>query len=311
MASAAPSPGKIAKERSPSFPFIPLQTALERLISFELKFGRHPAPAAKAGIAWSMKEDSSQAQQTLAALKAFGLVEYQGASKDRHAVISEDGRNFLRAQQESVKNEIVRRVALKPKMIDHYWRDWGADRPPREVCLDQLVLKGGFTQSAAETFLRVYDATIAYAGLTDSDTEEQPDGEDNGFVQPPNQDIAVGDWVRVESGGQIVFEKTRVRAINDPWIFVEASTAGAKMSDVSLVEKGGPAVDQPPVLPFAPASETKPQEGEEMDRFTVDEGVVKISFPSGMTPASVEELEQFFNLFIKKAKRRAGAEKPN
>ena len=47
-----------------------------------------------------------------------------------------------------------------------------------------------------------------------------------------------------------------------------------------------------------------------MDRFTVDEGVVKISFPSGMTPASVEELEQFFKLFIKKAKRRARAEKP-
>ncbi len=46
-----------------------------------------------------------------------------------------------------------------------------------------------------------------------------------------------------------------------------------------------------------------------MDRFTVDEGVVKITFPSGMTTASVDELDEFFKLFIKKAKRRAGAEK--
>jgi hypothetical protein len=51
--------------------------------------------------------------------------------------------------------------------------------------------------------------------------------------------------------------------------------------------------------------------GEDMDRSTVDEGVVKITFPSGMTADSVEELEQFFNLFIRKAKRRAGAEKQN
>jgi hypothetical protein len=52
--------------------------------------------------------------------------------------------------------------------------------------------------------------------------------------------------------------------------------------------------------------------GEEGDRFTVGGGVVKVTFPSGMTTDRVAELEEFFKLFIKKAKRRAGAEqKPN
>src|SRR3546814_20983916 len=35
----------------------------------------------------------------------------------------------------------------------------------RSVCLDYLVLEGRFTQSAAETFLRVYDETLAFAEL--------------------------------------------------------------------------------------------------------------------------------------------------
>jgi hypothetical protein len=78
------------------------------------------------------------------------------------------------------------------------------------------------------------------------------------------------------------------------------------MDDVTLLERGPIQAELPPVLPFA-LREDKASEGEEMGRFTVDEGVVKIVFPSGMTADSVEELEQFFQLFIKKAKRRAGA----
>lgn len=173
--SEAPAGPKGAKDRSPSYPFIPLQAAIERLAAFEDTFKRHPAPANKVGLAWKMKEASSQAAQTLAALKAFGLVDYQGSSADRVAVISEDGRTYLRAQQESVKREVLKRLAMKPKAIEKYWQMWGADRPPDPVCLDALVLKGGFTQSAAETFLRVYDDTVSFAGLQDSDKFEPSD----------------------------------------------------------------------------------------------------------------------------------------
>ena len=69
------------RDRSPSFPFIPLSTAIERLEAFEKTFGRHPTPKIKAGIAWGMKEGGSQANQTLAALKAFGLLESDGSQE--------------------------------------------------------------------------------------------------------------------------------------------------------------------------------------------------------------------------------------
>ncbi len=162
------TPGK-TKDRSPSFPFISLSAAASRLEAFEKTFGRHPAPANKAGRAWSMKENSSQALQTLAALKAFGMLDYQGSGTERAAYITDDGRAYLRASGDAAKREVLKRLALKPKMLAQYWQEWKADRPIDDICMDQLILKGRFTHGAAETFLRVYDDTISYAGLGDFD----------------------------------------------------------------------------------------------------------------------------------------------
>jgi len=241
---------KTPKDRSPSYPFIPLKVAIERLVALDAKFGRHPAPALQAGIAWDLKPTSSQAAQTLAALKSFGLVDYQGAGDDRSAALSDDGRTYLRAQQDSVKQEVLKRVALKPRAIAKYWNDWGPDRPPDPVCLDQLVLKGGFTQSAADTFLRVYDETIRYAGLSETDIDA-PLGQAVGDDEKPA--ISVGDLVHVEINGQLVFpEPKRVRAIQThdgkPWVYVEGSQSGVSMDNVRLHQKGSSEAFTPPPL---------------------------------------------------------------
>lgn len=198
------------KDRSPAYPFISLKAAIERLTQLEAKFTRHPIPATKAGIAWDMKEASSQAAQTLAALKYFGLIDYQGAGPDRVAVLTDDARTYLRAQQDSVKKEVLRRVALKPKAISLKWESWGADRAPDPVCLDQLVLKDKFTQSAAETFLKVYDETVAYAGLGQSATipPVKPEAEDMQQslqhelpINPPAGQVAGGNDIKVTLNG--------------------------------------------------------------------------------------------------------------
>ncbi|MFZ0604638.1 MAG: hypothetical protein WAN05_25310 [Roseiarcus sp.] len=167
-------PPKAKRERSPSFPFISLKVAVGRLTAFEDYFKRHPAPANKAGLAWSMKGESSQSAQTLAALKAFGFVEYSGSGDSLQASVTEEGRSFLRAQQESTKISILKRAALRPKSIAKYWQMWNADRPPDPVCLDELILRGAFTDGAAKLFLSVYDETIAFARLSDSDKESVP-----------------------------------------------------------------------------------------------------------------------------------------
>lgn len=157
------------RERSPSFPFISLPLSIKRLDSVEKKFGRHAMPNSKAGIAWGLQPESSQAQQTLAALKAYGLVLYQGSSTDRRSVISDFGRIFLRAQQESILRAAAREAVLKPRIFGELFGEWGATRPPDAVCLDDLVLKRKFTEAAAARLLRVYDKNVEFAQLAELD----------------------------------------------------------------------------------------------------------------------------------------------
>jgi hypothetical protein len=187
--SDSPVSSKAPKSRSPAFPFIPLEASVERLVQLERTFTRHPIPAAKSGLAWDMKEGSSQAFQTLAALKYFGLIEYQGSAESRQAIISERGRTYLRAQQDSIKRQVLKEAALMPKAISEHWEQWGAKRPPDPVCLDDLILKEGYTHNAAETFLKVYDETIAFAGLTDSGTVPDVSEEPEAMQQPQQQEI--------------------------------------------------------------------------------------------------------------------------
>jgi hypothetical protein len=184
------------RDRSPSFPFIPLETAIERLEEFDRYFGRHPTPADKAGLAWKMKEKSSQAYQTLAAIKAFGLIRYKGSGQNREVEITEEGRTYLRAQQDTIKRDVLKRLALKPAQIAKFFPLWGVDRPRDPVAMDELVLKSAYTEGAAKTFLRVYDETVAFAGVdgsdklpdTDGDGDQAVDGDDNGGredIPPP------------------------------------------------------------------------------------------------------------------------------
>lgn len=257
---------KKSRDRSPSYPAMSLKVSIDRMVAFDKYFGRHSAPVDKAALAWGMKAKSSQAFSTLAALKSFGLIGY---GDGRTAALSTDGRNYLRAQQDSVKQEILGRCALKPKAISTYWAKWGADRPPDPICLDELVLKGDFNQNAAPAFLKVYDDTIAYAGLANSDKIELNKNRhgDNVVSKPETPDcereglIEVGDLVQWEASGVLRMEKpSRVRAIQEhegaSWVFVDGSETGIPMEEIVLEQKGEkPKSGLPPFLPLPTAAE--------------------------------------------------------
>jgi hypothetical protein len=200
------------RDRSPSFPQIPLSEAVERLIGFENYFGRHPAPIEKAGLAWGLK----QVDHILAALRYYGFTEYAGHGGARQVTLSQDGRNLLRAQQELTRQEILKRAALRPKEIAKFWQSWGADRPPDPVCIEELSMRNGFSDRGARLFLRTYDATIAFAELGDSDKippdTQDDDAESRGSGKhedelPPNPPPPPADQrrVRIMEGERIVF----------------------------------------------------------------------------------------------------------
>jgi hypothetical protein len=183
------------RDRSPAFPVIALEPALGKLAEFEAHYKRTPARPEKVGEAWKITT-KAYADRIAAALRYFGFLEYQGSGKDRNVVVSEIGRKYLRAQQEELKQAIVKAAALRPKQIAKHWNDWGADRPADAACLD-VLMDEGFSEGGARDFLKVYDATITYANLSDSDKasviegETEEDSEQSGMMPqvhtPPKQ----------------------------------------------------------------------------------------------------------------------------
>lgn len=310
MADATKADIKVKKDRSPSFPFISLREAIKRLQAFEATFGRHPAPGAKVGLAWGMKDKSSQAYQILAALKAFGLVNYEGSGPQLKAMLTDDARTYLRAQQEALKLEVVKRLALHPKQFQKFWGIWGADRPPDPVCLDQLILQHAFTDSAANTFLRVYDDTIAFAGLSNSDSVVDDDAEED--VRP--LEFQVGDLVNWESAGQVQWRTPRkIVAVDekDGQFFYKVEAPGENGIQIGWIPveqaihhqgaSGGTPFTPPPA--DAKREDIAPVPGTRKAVFPVTGGDVTLTFPEGMSKDSLDELGQYLDIFLKKEKK--------
>jgi len=173
------------RDRSPSYPNIPLGTALERLAAFESYFKRSPARAEKVGDAWGIKA-KAYADRTAAALRYYGLIDYEQIENGRRIIISKDGRRYLLAQTDHIKQGVIKKSALRPAQIAKFWSLWGADRPADDAARDELVFNNQFSVKGARNFLKVYDATISYAGLTTSDKLSK---EDEGDGESEEQDI--------------------------------------------------------------------------------------------------------------------------
>lgn len=179
------------RDRSPAFPVVNLKTAIERLVDFEAYYKRSAARPEKVGEAWKINT-KAYADRIAAALRYFGLLEYQGTGKDRTIAVSEEGRKYLKAQQEETKLEVIKAAALRPKQIAVLWSHWLNDRPADAACIDDLVQNHGFSVAGARDFLKVYDATISYAGLSESDKidlnlggETEEEAKTDGFTSQP------------------------------------------------------------------------------------------------------------------------------
>jgi len=304
--------------RSPAFPFIPLQRALERAETFRVAEGgrpRHFAPLTAVAKAWGMGAKTGPGIQTVAALGHFGLFEFQGSGEQRSARLTNLALRILLDKQpiSAERDELVRQAALKPRIHAELWQRWQNALPSDATLETYLVRDRGFSESGARDLIAEYKATIAFAelGQPANIPPEQPGGTGE---RGDSLEIEVGDFVQVEIDGAFALERpARVRAVQEyegsPWVFIEGSETGIPMEQVVLEHKGkaDPKPDiTPPRLP-----EKKPpvQPGRRQDVFALDEGDLVISYPENMSLASYEDLETYLQLFLRKAKRRAAAKR--
>jgi hypothetical protein len=162
------------KERSPSFPFIPLGKAIDRARAFEGNHGRRPVRMHVAANTWGYTPKSSGFLQTVAALKAFGLLVDEGSGEERKVQLTDLAARILHDARPGAKEQAIREAALKPRLLSEWFGRWGSDSLSDDHRISDLRFEGSFTESAARTFLKVLDDTISFANLSQDDRAREP-----------------------------------------------------------------------------------------------------------------------------------------
>lgn len=302
------------RDRSPQFPYIGLAKAVERIEKIFEKAKRHEVRVADIAGDWKLSPKSSSTDRNVAALLSYGLVEESGSGDARKIKVSDAGWRILDDGRPGVREKLLAEAALKPPIVAEYARLWGDGRPDDTHSLSQLKFEGGFTEEGAAQFLRVFDETIRFT--KGSDSAKAPDT--GAEKEPVTIRAKVGDFVQWTSNGSDQFKSpARVVGVSDDgaWLWVEGSQTGIPMAEAQIVQNaaGAGASATPPAPPAelmaALAAKAAVPPGTREEKFALKEGDVVITFPEGMSPDSVEDLDDYIQVFLKKARREAGMPK--
>lgn len=308
MSNTDPKPAR--QGRSPAYPAISLQSALARAEDFRKQEGRHSAPPTSAYKAWGLSEKGNTGRQTAAALRYFGLIEYEGRGSDRQIRLTSQALQILldKRPESSERDELVRQAALAPTIFSEMWKEWGPNLPSEATIQTFLLKDQGFSESAAPEVISCYKNTLSFAKLNEPDIMST---HDDNFEDDNKDRPKVGDLIQWEVDGELKLQVPhRVRAIQEhdgrEWVFVEHSETGIPMEQTKVTEKGvssgGKENTKPPVLPL----DELPQPGVWKEVTDLDDGDVVLTLPEKLSPESYHDLKAWMDMIIGKAKRRAG-----
>lgn len=267
------------RDRSPSFPFIPLDKAVERARIFSVNHRRSPARLAVVGPTWGYAAKSSGLLQTVAALKAFGLLEDISGGEDRKVQLTDLAWRLLLDARPGAKEQAIREAAMRPKLIAEYMMEWVPVRPSDEHCISELQFDRGFNEAAAKIFLRVFDETVAFANLRESDNVPDSLGE-RGSGEPLSAVLS----------RELPRERTAVVA-----------ASAIRAGHIQLSQR--PSADPKPY-------EASPESSHPLSRvpratMPLPEGVVALELPSGLSEESLEDIRDWVEVLLRRADRAA------
>jgi hypothetical protein len=314
---------RIGASRGPAYPFINLERAIEKAsIIADKGAARQKMPPETFYKIWGMGAKSSGSRQTMAALNYYDLVEYVGRGTDRKVQLTELALRIVLDKQpgSSARKEAIQKAALEPQIFRELHDRYAPFLPDDVVIETYLKIERAFNDEGARVTIKHFRDTMEYAGL-DQPTNK-PDEKDSNATQDDVGfgAVRVGDLIDWEAGGVIGnSEPLRVIGLSDDlaWVFVNESKSGLPMEQVIVRERGAPTVA--PISPLAPAPanpfsvdrrppEEAPQaEGFRSEKFDADEGVITISWPSNLSTQSVEDMQAWVELLMKRIDRRAKA----
>jgi hypothetical protein len=189
------------RERSPSFPYIDLMSAVDLLRKLFNAAKLNEMRLSDIANEWGMSAKSGSFTRYVSALTQFELIEANGTGDSRRIKVSSEGRRILDDNREGIFENLLSDAAIKPKLIQglylgtEEYPKWGHDRPKDNIAISALVFDMNFSKEAARRFLAVYDETIkcvirvgndgTVAGSADTDATEL----NIGLVNEPGTEV--------------------------------------------------------------------------------------------------------------------------
>ncbi len=151
------------KQRSPNYPSIDLEKALEYAKLQYDSDGMQGIPVNIAHGRWGFKPGGSHGDLMLAAIKAFGLVEVEGSGSKRQVRITELARKIILDHED--KQSLLQDAALMPKIHKVIWEHYGGDIPRDDVLRHFLIFDLNFNDKAVDGFISQFRDTISFANV--------------------------------------------------------------------------------------------------------------------------------------------------
>lgn len=158
-----------SKKRSPNYPCIDLEKALELTERIYSVDKRAPIPVSILISRWGLPKYNSYVRQLIAALTYYGLLDSTAKGENRRVAVSDRGYRILEKAPDRMK--LLRTAALEPRIFNEVWQHYRSKGLPNNDVLERdLVWQNSFantrfTKNGAKTFINNLKSTITFAKI--------------------------------------------------------------------------------------------------------------------------------------------------
>ena len=184
------------RKRSPSYPAINLEQAIDRAREIWTSEHQYATPVSTIFKHWGYTSSKGNANLVIAALRKFGLLEYEGSGNARRAKLTDLAVRILDHPDNEIRREAIRLAALTPPIHAELWEKYQDKLPSDDHLRWSLEQDSDFSRSGALEFIPEYRATIAFAGLHAGDklvsqdhSDVGEDDDETGQDLPPERNI--------------------------------------------------------------------------------------------------------------------------
>lgn len=179
--------------RSPSYPAIDLERAVDRVRTIFEKEKQYPTPVMTVVSHWKYKTVDGNARLVLAALKKFGLLEVlSGKGNLARYKVTDLAIKVLNHPDEKIRLQALQEAALTPTIHREFWTQYGDNLPSEETLKWNLTRDLKFTDRGAREFIDEYQATVKYAQLASTSSlahlDDLPDYQSISTVKSPTSE---------------------------------------------------------------------------------------------------------------------------